>query len=99
MPPRENRRTWDRRSYLEVGPSLAAADIALQRVGGLFEETVLDDVAYQPRIHAGRPGQRRRRTGWMAILEANRSERRVSAEGRRGEIGQLPVLLGNEPNA
>src|SRR5712691_10375324 len=35
----------------------------------------------------------------MAILETNRGNRRIGAKGRWGEIGQLPVLLGNEPNA
>ena len=57
------------------------------------------EVGGEPHERRRRPGERRGRARRAAVREADRGDRRVGAERRGREVGQLPVLLGDEADA
>ncbi len=83
----------DRRGDGERGLALGVGDVAAHRGGRLVHELVRRDVGEQPHERAGRPGQRRCRTGRLAVREADRSDGRVGAVGRcrRGRGAPSPA--------
>ena len=79
--------------------TLRVPDVAV--VGHLRQRNVATgaEVAGETDERRRRPRQRRRRAGRAAGLEPDRRDGRIGAERRRRQVGQLPVLLGDEAHA
>ena len=77
----------------------ALLDVAPGRVARAVEDAPRRHVAHQAHELAGRPRQRRGGAGGLAVLEADRRDGGVGAERRAGEVGELPRLLGDQPDA
>ena len=79
--------------------ALRARDVArAASIAGRTTFRFASDAGREPDERRRRPRERRRRAGRAAVREADRGDRRVGAERRGRQVGELPVLLRDQPD-
>ena len=88
-----------RRGEGQRGAGLGVLEVPPGGVHRLFGDPAGADVRGQPDELRRRPGQRGGAADGLPVLEADRRAFGCGAEGRGGQIGVLPGLFGDQPDA